>query len=82
MRTVETTAKTGPDGVLRIELATGQPDQTMRVTVTPEPAGQDDRQSRLVKAGIRPPLGWDNEQIIPLKLGDPPVSQTLVEDRR
>jgi hypothetical protein len=82
MRTVETTARTGPDGVLRLELPTGQPDQTMHVTVTPQPTGSDDRQSRLAKAGIRPPLGWDNEQITPLNLGDPPVSQTLVEDRR
>ena len=82
MRTVETTAKTGPDGVLRLELPTGQPDQTMHIVVTPQSIPETDQQSRLLNAGIRPPLRWNEEQIRPLNLGDPPVSQTLIEDRR
>ncbi|MDM8005652.1 MAG: hypothetical protein QUV05_05815 [Phycisphaerae bacterium] len=82
MRTVETTAKTGPDGVLRLELPTGQPDQTVHVVVTLQPISETDQQARLLKAGIRPPVRWNEEQIRPLNLGDPPVSQTLIEDRR
>lgn len=82
MHTLETTARTGSDGVLRLELSTGQPDQTMEVVIVAHPLGPNEEQSRLLKAGIRPPIRWNDREPVGLRLGDPPVSQTLVEDRR
>ena len=82
MHTLETTARTGSDGVLRLEVPTGQPDQTMEVVVVAHVLGTDEERSRLLKAGIRPPVRWNDREFLPLLLGDPPVSQTLVEDRR
>ena len=82
MHTLETTAQTGPDGVLRLEVPTGQPGQTMEVVVVAYAVGEKDREARLLKAGIRPPLRWNDREVKPLHLGDPPVAQTLVEDRR
>lgn len=82
MHTLETTVRTGPDGVLRIELPTGEPDQTMDVVVVAQPTGQPELQAHLLKAGIRSPTGWNRSEPALLSLGNPPVSQTLVEDRR
>ncbi len=82
MHTLETTLRTGPDGVLRLEFPTGQPDRTMEVVVVAHPLGEDERERRLLKAGIRPPGRWNDREPAPLQLGDPPVSQTLVEERR
>lgn len=82
MHKLETTTRTGPDGVLRLEMPTGEPDQAMEVVVVAHALGEDEQQARLVKAGIRPPVRWNGRPVLPLELGDPPVSQTLVEDRR
>ena len=60
----------------------GRPDQMMDVVVVAQPVEQDERQSRLLRAGIRPPICWNDREVVPLQLGDPPVSQTLVENRR
>jgi len=82
MHTLETTVQTGQDGVIRLEVPTGQPNQTMAVVVVAHVLGTDEQRSRLLKAGIRPPVRWNDREPQRLQLGDPPVSQTLIEDRR
>jgi hypothetical protein len=82
MHTLETTAHTGSDGVLRLEVPTGRPNQTMEVVVIAHVLGEEEQESRLLKQGIRPPTRWNDREGLPLQLGDPPVSETVVEDRR
>ncbi len=82
MHTLETTVQTGSDGVLRLEVPTGRPNQTMKVIVIAHALGAEGQESRLLKQGIRPPVRWNDREALTLQLGEPPVSRTLVEDRR
>ena len=97
MTALQTTVHVGPDGILRLEVPVEERDRDVTVTITvSEPqitsetsaAGAVDPwapyRARLEAAGLRvpPPGSWNARRIPLLKFDGPPVSQTLVEDRR
>ena len=96
MVTVETTTHIGSDGILRLETPVAMRDQDVRVVlvVQEEPpgkatggkadAGDKSVEERLKAAGITsPPKGaWHAVPYEPLELPGPPISETLVNDRR
>ncbi len=95
MRVIETNARVGADGMLRLVLPMDCPNEDVRVAVVVESAvanqgllNVDDpwagSRAKLEASGIRvpPPGAWTERKVPILKVDGPPVSQTLVEDRR
>ena len=95
MLTVETSAHVGPDGMLRVETLVGIRDQDVRVVLVvqeepPEKAGGSKADAgksvteRLKAAGIVSPSAgaWNPVPYEPLEIPGPPLSETLVQDRR
>jgi hypothetical protein len=96
MRVIETIARVGPDGMLRLELPVGQPNQDLQVALVVEPMqprapaaeSLDDRwasvRGRLTAAGFSvPPPGLNpGAPAEPLELPGMSASEMLVRDRR
>ena len=96
MRVIETTAHVGPDGMLRLELPTGNPNQDLHVALVVEPVRSplatceqaQDRwasvRQRLEAAGLRvPPPGVQNAgPVEPVELPGMSASEMLIRDRR
>lgn len=80
MRTIETTVHVGSDGVLRLDMPVGHlghRDQDLNVLLVIQPHVPD------AGAIVWPePGSWNHALPDPIDVGDPPASQTLVEDRR
>ncbi len=96
MQVIETTAHVSPDGMLRLELQAGQPNQEVQVAVVVEPIPPqapnspqpDDRwasvREKFVAAGFRVPApGLNNiAPIRPIELPGISASELLIGDRR
>jgi len=97
MQILEATTHVGPDGILRLAVPIEARDRDVRVAIvvesagqpaTPPPASEIDGwapyRAKLEAAGLRspPPGSWRPRVAELLEFDGPPVSQTLVEDRR
>jgi hypothetical protein len=95
MVTVETSAHVGPDGILRVETPVGLRDQDVRVVLVVQeepsgtsagarPAAGNSLEERLKAAGLYsgPKGPWNPVPYEPPELPGPPISETLVNDRR